>query len=118
MSRIGKKIIDRLERFTSDLERGVDVARTDTCRQIVLDLDPTEFTAERVLQSRKVLGLSQVLFAKFLGVSPKTVRAWEQGTNPPQGIACRVMDEILHDPEYWRKRVTQMARRKTPAAKG
>ena len=117
MTRIGQKIIDRLERFASDLERGVDVARTYTCRQIVLDLDPTEFTAERVLQSRKVLGLSPVLFAKFLGVSPKTVRAWEQGTNPPQGIACRVMDEILHDPDYWRNRLSQMARRKTPVVR-
>ena len=117
MSRIGKKIIDRFERFTSDLERGVDVAQTYTCRQIVLDLKPTEFTAERVLKSRKVLGLSQVLFAKFLGVSPKTVRAWEQGTNPPQGIACRVMDEILHDPDYWRNRLSQMVRTKVPAAR-
>jgi len=115
MSRIGKKIIGRLDRFTNDLERGVDFAQTYTCRQIVLDLDPTEFTAERVLQSRKVLGLSQVLFAKFLGVSPKTVRAWEQGTNPPQGIACRVMDEILHDPDYWRGRLSQLARNKPPA---
>ena len=114
MSRIGQKIIDRFERFTSDLEKGVDVAQTYTCRQIVLDLNPTEFTAERVLQSRKALGLSQVLFAKFIGVSPKTVRAWEQGTNTPQDIACRLMDEILHNPEYWRGRVIQMARTKIP----
>jgi len=114
VSRIGQKIIDRLEQFANDLETKVDIAKKYTCRQIVLDLDPTEFTAERVLQSRKVLGLSQVLFAKFLGVSPKTVRAWEQGTNPPQGIACRVMDEILHDPDYWRNRLSQLARSKTP----
>lgn len=114
MSRIGKKIIARLEGFTDDLERGVDVTKTYTCRQIVLDLDPTEYDAKRVIQARKSLGLSQVLFAKFIGVSPKTVRAWEQGTNSPQDIACRLMDEILHDPVYWRGRVNQMARTKVP----
>ena len=117
MSRLGKSMIQRLERFANDLEAKVDIAQKYTCRQIVLDLNPTEFTAERVLQSRKVLGLSQVLFAKFLGVSPKTVRAWEQGTNPPQGIACRVMDEILHDPAYWRNRLSQMVRTKAPAVR-
>ncbi|RLS59321.1 MAG: helix-turn-helix domain-containing protein [Planctomycetota bacterium] len=105
-----------MERFTGDLERGVDVAQTYTCRQIVLDLEPTVFDANRVVLSRKTLGLSQVLFAKFLGVSPKTVRAWEQGTNSPQDIACRLMDEILHDPDYWRGRVSQLARTKKQAS--
>ena len=57
-----------------------------------------------------------MLFARFLGVSVKTVRAWEQGTNTPQEIACRLMDEILHDPDYWRKRLSQLARSRTPAS--
>ena len=116
MSRIGKKIIDRLERFTNDLEQGVDIARKYTCRQIVLDLDPKSYDAKQVLKARKTLGLSQMLFARFLGVSVKTVRAWEQGTNTPQEIACRLMDEIQHDPEYWRKRLSQLARSRTLAS--
>ena len=52
MSRIGKKIIDRLERFTNDLEQGVDIARKYTCRQIVLDLDPKPYDAKQVLKAR------------------------------------------------------------------
>ncbi len=116
MSRIGKKILDRLERFTNDLEQGVNIARTYTCRQIVLDLEPKSYDAKQVLKARKTLGLSQMLFARFLGVSVKTVRAWEQGTNTPQEIACRLMDEIQHDPAYWRKRLSQLARSRTPAS--
>ncbi len=116
MSRIGKKIIDRLERFANDLESGVDIAKKYTCRQIVLDLEPKSYDAKRVLKARKTLGLSQMLFARFLGVSVKTVRAWEQGTNIPQEIACRLMDEIQHDPDYWRKRLSQLARSKTPTS--
>lgn len=116
MSRIGKKIIDRLERFTIDLEQGVDIARKYTCRQIVLDLEPKTYDAKQVLKARKTLGLSQMLFARFLGVSVKTVRAWEQGTNTPQVIACRLMDEIQHDPDYWRKRLSQLARSRTLAS--
>lgn len=116
MSRIGKKIIDRLERFANDLEQGVDIASRYTCRQIVLDLNLKSYDAKQVLKARQTLGLSQMLFARFLGVSVKTVRAWEQGTNTPQEIACRLMDEIQHDPEYWRKRLSQLARSRTLAS--
>lgn len=112
MSKIGKRIIDRLERFTSDLEQGVDLSKKYTCRQIVLDLEPSQFDGQRVLKARQTLGLSQVLFARFLGVSPKTVRAWEQDANQPQEIARRLMDEILHDPEYWKQRLNSLARNK------
>ncbi len=116
MSRIGKTIVERLRRFTIDLEAGVDIAKKYTCRQIVLDLEPKPYDAKRALKARKTLGLSQMLFARFLGVSVKTVRAWEQGTNTPQEIACRLMDEIQHDPDYWRKRLSQLARSKTPTS--
>ncbi len=114
MSRIGHTIIARLEQYANDLENGVDIAKKYTCRQIVLDLEPKPYDAKRVLKARNTLGLSQMLFDRFLGVSVKTVRAWEQGTNTPQEIACRLMDEIQHDPDYWRKRLSQLARSKTP----
>ena len=116
MSRIGKTIIARLEQYANDLENGVDITRKYTCRQIVLDLaPPNPYDAKQVLKARKTLGLSQMLFARFLGVSVKTVRAWEQGTNTPQEIACRLMDEIQHDPDYWRKRLSELAQHRTPA---
>ncbi len=57
-----------------------------------------------VAAARKALGVSQPIFAKILGASVQSVRAWEQGTKPPSGVARRLIGEIRHDPEYWRKR--------------
>jgi DNA-binding transcriptional regulator YiaG len=44
----------------------------------------------------------KVVFARFLGVDPNTVRSWEQGTRSPSSIARRFMSEIEADPAYWR----------------
>lgn len=93
-------ILQALGDFTDALKKG-EVAQRFTCRQIQLDLKPTHYSPELVRQTRKILGISQTLFARFLGASPKTVRAWEQGINTPHAVACRFMDEIRRDPEYW-----------------
>ena len=45
----------------------------------------------------KNTGLSQSLFALALGVTPMTVRNWEQGRIEPRGVATRVLDLIEAD---------------------
>ncbi len=62
-----------------------------------------------VIETRKVLNVSQVLFARFLGVSPKTVRSWEQNAGSPSPMACRFMDEIRRAPDYWAERLQESA---------
>ncbi len=57
-----------------------------------------------VKAARQALGVSQPVFALILGASVQAVRAWEQGTKPPSGVARRLIGEIRHDPAYWRKR--------------
>src|ERR1700721_2147755 len=64
------------------------------------------FGPEDVHRVRSLLGMSQVFFARFLGVDPNTVRSWEQGARPPSPIARRFMGAIEEDPEYWRRRIT------------
>ncbi|HWL07652.1 MAG TPA: helix-turn-helix domain-containing protein [Planctomicrobium sp.] len=81
-------------------------------RTIKLSLQPTKYTPEDAVAARNLLGASQVVFAEFLGVSVKTVQAWEQGTNPPSGMAARFLDEIRHNPEVYKKRLLELA---TPA---
>jgi len=81
-----------------------------TCRTIVLDFKPSTYNPARIRQTRSLLGVSQTLFAKFLGVSPSTVRAWEHGDNTPSEMACRFMDEIQHDPHHWIHRLRETAR--------
>ncbi|MEM7810897.1 MAG: helix-turn-helix domain-containing protein, partial [Planctomycetota bacterium] len=68
-----------------------------------------EFTAKAVRTARSRLNVSQSLFADFLGVSVSTVQDWEQGRRSPKDIACRMMEEILTNPSYWKKRFRELA---------
>lgn len=59
-----------------------------------------EFTANEIKDIRKNAGMTQVLFAKYLGVSVKTVEAWEAGRNQPNGTACRMLSITKKDPQF------------------
>jgi putative transcriptional regulator len=99
------RMLERLTEFAETLESGGKIEDRYTCREVRLNLKPSAYTPQRVRQTRKLLGLSQALFAQFLGVSLQTVSAWEQGQKPPRDIACRFLDEVRHDPAYWRARL-------------
>ena len=108
-----EKIIQGLEQFADALEGGEDVTKRFTCRKVVLNLEPTDYSPELTRDTRSKLGLSQALFAQFIGVSASSVQAWEQGEKTPKNIACRFMDEIRRDPAYWKKRFLEMAEPRT-----
>ena len=113
--RLGDEIIESLAEFKQVLASGEPLASRFNCRQVVLELEPHEFEPADVRSTRQLLGASQGVFAKFLGVSLQTVRAWEQGTKSPREVARRFMDEIRRDPPYWRARLQSAARPKNPA---
>ena len=46
---------------------------------------------------RLKLNMTQKLFAATLGVSSKTVEAWESGINPPSGSANRMLELLSRD---------------------
>jgi putative transcriptional regulator len=98
-------IIQRLEGFTEALENKEVISERFTCRKVELDLRPEPYSPGLVKKTRDLLGASQAVFALFLGVSVKTVRAWEQGINTPSDMACRFMDEIRFNSDYMRKRL-------------
>jgi putative transcriptional regulator len=102
---VGSRIIQRLEGFKDALQSGTRIADRFTCRKVVLDLGPEPYGPEQVKGTRELLNASQALFAKFLGVSVSTVRAWEHGINVPSAMARRFMDEIRRDPAYWIERL-------------
>jgi putative transcriptional regulator len=106
---MGARITERLSAFAKALENDEDITRRFTCRKIELALEPQVYSPEMVKDTRKILGLSQALFARFLGLCVKSVSAWEQGTKTPSDIACRFMDEIRHDPKYWQGRLRASA---------
>ena len=102
---VENRIANRLKGFVDALKNNVPLSERFTCRTIVLNLQPTNYDPKSVQATRKLLAASQGVFAQFIGVSIKTVRAWEQGINVPSDMACRFMDEIQMNPDYWRKRL-------------
>jgi putative transcriptional regulator len=103
--RVATQIIHGLSEFAESLEKKERIADRFTCRVIQLDIQPSAYDPSMVQRTRKILHASQAVFARFLGVSVKTVRAWEQGVNVPSAMACRFMDEIRRDPTYWVRRL-------------
>ena len=47
---------------------------------------------------RQALGLSQVGFAKAMGISAKTLHKWEQGSSRPSGAARTLLRIAAVDP--------------------
>lgn len=52
------------------------------------------YKAQEIKRIRSKLRLSQNTFASIMGVSKKTVEAWESGRNIPQGPSQRMMELI------------------------
>lgn len=58
----------------------------------------SDFSSIEIKNIRNQLGMTQVVFASFFGVSPKTVEAWEAGRNMPDGPARRILSMLKQDP--------------------
>lgn len=109
LTALGSQIVSGLAEFCEALESGDAVESRFTVRTVVLDLKPRAYSAEEVKHLRGHLKASQTIFARFLGVSVKTVRAWEQGLRNVPPIAARFMDELAANPDLWTRRLTGAA---------
>ena len=82
-----------------EYEKGNLKAKTTT-----LIIGPVEkFKPEEIKLIRKSTGLTQKMFANYMGVSVKTVEAWEAGRNHPEGAACRLLSMTRNDPMFPQK---------------
>jgi len=64
-------------------------------RKTVYEIQPVKkYDNTEIKQIRTSVGMTQLLFAKYMGVSSKTVEAWEKGTNHPTGTACRLISML------------------------
>ncbi len=52
----------------------------------------TEYNSHEIKDIRTKAGMTQSVFANYLGVSKKTVEAWECGRTHPTGPVCRLLD--------------------------
>lgn len=106
---LGESLVERLGKFAEDLKTTPDVATRYTVRTVRLNIPQQTFQAEDVKRLREQFGMSQVIFAKFLGASAKTLQDWEHGTKSPSPIACRLLHEMRAEPEYWKSRFAKMS---------
>jgi putative transcriptional regulator len=58
---------------------------------------------------RKRTGLSQSAFSRTIGVSPGTLRNWEQGRRSPEGPARILLAMLARDPQIVSKTLDQAA---------
>lgn len=63
----------------------------------------SHYDASEIKTIRVNAGMTQAVFAEFMGVSVKTVEAWEAGRNRPIGSACRLLYLTKADPAFLQK---------------
>ncbi|MCL2298534.1 MAG: helix-turn-helix domain-containing protein [Firmicutes bacterium] len=85
--------MDYYKELKESLECAVSYVRGDKsrCRTTVRELPVTEYKPADVARVRLALNLSQRGLACVLGVSPRTVEAWEGGKNAPNGSARNLL---------------------------
>jgi putative transcriptional regulator len=60
---------------------------------------PKPRTSASIIKLRHRMGHSQMMFAKLLNVSVKTIQAWEQGTRKPGDVALKLLAVAEKHPE-------------------
>lgn len=86
-----------------DLQEGllqaIDYANASgPARVITYSIDPViELDKDQIRAVRVKANMTQNVFANFLGVSVKTVEAWERGRTHPTGPAYRLMNLLSNN---------------------
>lgn len=84
------------------LNEAIEVSKgLKTVRRRKVTVSPVpEYNANKIKEIREALNLSQMIFAEAIGVSVKTVEAWESGRNKPQGPASRFLQLLDQDHRF------------------
>lgn len=69
-------------------EKGIGKARTKT----YMIMPIREYSNKEIRDIRMKAGMTQSVFASYMGVSKKTVEAWERGRTHPNGPVFRLLD--------------------------
>lgn len=90
MSDVYKSIMTGLNEAVEDARSKKKILK----RRTVTVIPVKKYRPDEVKKIRNTVGMSQKIFASYLGVSDKTVEAWESGTNHPSGAASRLLNMI------------------------
>ena len=96
MSKMGQELIAAVQEALDDAEGKIELRTTR------LNVQPVRETisADEIKDIRRVMGLSQSMFALTIGVSRKTVESWETGRYMPDGAARRLISVLQADPAF------------------
>jgi len=114
------KAKESLRRFMETIDKGKKVEwvrktrfitqRDGSLRRVVLRKDGTVEKDEIIPEDRRLIaearartGLSQDKFATLLGISPRTLRDWEQGRRSPSGAAKTLLHIAAKHPEVFKE---------------
>ena len=90
-------MLSEMEQFQQDLLESVKQMKRGEAVRV------TRVSLTQAAQARSFVGLSQIEFAKLLGVSPRTLQDWEQGRREPTGAAKTLLKVAVNHPEVLRE---------------
>ena len=89
---------ETLAELREEAENGI--GRLRMRKRTLTTIQPVvKYSPEEIKQLRVKLGFTQAHFGALLGVSLKTIQAWEAGANRPNGTALRVFQVLNKDPK-------------------
>lgn len=80
-------------------------------RKVITKSIPS-FSPSDIKAIRVNIKLSQKVLAEVVDVSSKTVEAWEQGKNKPNGSSARMLQTLSNNPEIILKEITEESNEK------
>lgn len=102
---VGQGLISGLKEVL-EFEKG---QRTLNVREVELPKKPPRWSHKQIIQLRKArLGVSQPVFASYLGVSIAALRGWEQGLKHPSSTARRLLQLLSKDPDTFIRLIRDM----------
>ena len=90
--------------------QGLQTGGLATVKHTVLEVPLDVLYPNDIRSIRESLGLSQPLFAEFIGTAASTVRAWERGAKNPTPMAKRFLTAMRNDPGYWKAKLLEVTR--------
>ena len=88
-----EKLDPEMLKFQNDLRKSVREFKTGKYARV------TQVQPSPVAQARACVRLSHAQFARLLGVSVRTLQAWEQGRRAPTGAARTLLRVAVHSPK-------------------
>jgi putative transcriptional regulator len=82
-----------MQQFQNDLLVSVRQMKTGRATRV------TAVEVSAATEARNRVGMSQIEFAKLLGVSVRTLQDWEQGRREPSGAAKTLLRIASQNPE-------------------